>query len=373
MKLPKLYCKIFVTCFILSILVETPMNAQKTKILIGTTNKDVSESVAVCELDEEKETIAIVKKLKAGHGPGYITFLNNHLYAISTDASENNHQTLRAFRFLDSGSVEMLSEVSSKGAGPCHIATARDGKSLFTANYGSGSVAQYAIKANGGLGDNLYAEQFSGKSIDPNRQKAPHAHYINTTIDNQYVLTADLGTDKVMIHRLDGDGRMQVNESQPYLEVPPGSGPRHLEFHPNNRWIYVLNELNSTISTVQYLNGKFEVLETISTLPDDFEGTSYSAAVRLHPNGEYVYSSNRGSDSISVFEIDDNGTLTLVQNFDEALGWVRDFNVSPSGKFLVAGNERSDEVVLLKLDTQGYIQKYITSLEFPSPSCFVFY
>ena len=234
-------------------------------------------------------------------------------------------------------------------------------------------MAQFAINNDGSIGSQLYFEKFEGSSVNPNRQKRPYPHYINSTIDGKFVLSADLGTDKVMIHKVDEAGRMTVHSSQPFLKLPPNSGPRHLEFHPNNRWIYVLNELNSTMSRVVYQQRKFTLLETVSTLPDDFDDTSYSAAVRLHPNGRYLYCSDRGSDTISVFEIDDQGRLTRVQTFGEGVGWVRDFNVTPSGQFIMAGNERTDQILLLKLDQNGRISEFLQSLELPSPSCFVFY
>lgn len=352
---------------------KVPLQAQTVRFLVGTTNGDVTKSLAVCQLDEQQETVSVVNKLNAGQRPGYIALHGQHLYAVSSDSQENDEHTLRAFDLMGQGQdLKLLSEVSSKGVNPCHIAVDAKGARLYTANYSSGSIAQYQIMGDGSLGDNLYAENFTGKSVDPRRQEASHAHYINTTIDGRFVLTADLGTDKVMVHSPDENGKLQVHEKQPYFELPPGSGPRHLEFHPDNRWIYVLNELNSTITRVVYDNGSFTVGETISTLPTDFDSISYSAAVRIHPSGKYIYSSNRGHDSISVFTIDEDGGLSLEQTFEEGLGWVRDFNVAPSGKFLVAGNEKQNQVVLLKLGQNGHIEKYISSLELPAPSCFVF-
>jgi 6-phosphogluconolactonase len=346
----------------------------QTLFFVGTTNADEAESVALCELDEKNESLKIVRKFHAGKRPGYLVLNENVLYTVSTANKGTDQHTLRAFQVLNDGQeLKLMGEVSSMGLNPCHIAVGADGKSLYTANYSSGSIAQYAINSNGGLGSNQYFEQFTGNSVNQKRQEGPHAHYINTTIDNKFVLTADLGTDKVMIHQINDKGRMYTNESQPYIELPPGSGPRHLEFHPNNRWLYVLNELNSTLTSVKYENGTFKILDTVSTLPDDFQGTSSAAAVRIHPTGKYIYSSNRGSGSISVFEIDDQGKASMVQNFGAKLGWVRDFNLTSSGRFIIAGNLRSDEVVLLKLDRKGRILEYLNSIKLPSPSCLVFY
>jgi 6-phosphogluconolactonase len=349
------------------------LKAQTVRFLVGTTNGDLAESLAVCELDENGETMSLVHKLKAGQRPGYIAMHGQHLYAVSTDSQGDDEQTLRAFDLLDHGAgLKQLNEVSSKGVNPCHVSVDASGTNLYTANYSSGGIAQYQIRGDGSLGDNLYAENFTGKSVDPRRQQGSHAHYIHATVDNQFILTADLGTDKVMVHSPDADGKLQVYEKQPYFELPAGSGPRHLEFHPNNQWIYVLNELKSTITKVSYHNGSFIVGETISTLPDDFDSVSYSAAVRIHPLGKIIYSSNRGHDSISVFTIGEEGDLSRVQTFEEGLGWVRDFNVTPSGKFIVAGNEKKNQVVLLKIGDNGHIVRYISSLELPAPSCFVF-
>jgi len=356
-----------------ALLIWSPMTAQKTKFLVGSTNGDITESVAVCELDESNGTIRMMNALEAGGRPGYVTVHGDKLYAVSSDKQSEDESTLRAFQLSeDASSLELLSEVSSKGLNPCHIAVAGQGVSLLAANYSSGSIVQYTLKPDGSIGDNWYFQQFQGQSVNANRQTGPHAHYINSTRDNKFVLTADLGTDKVMVHQVGDKGKIQPYQEQPFINLPPGSGPRHIDFHANNRWIYVLNELNSTITTVEYQQGKFKVLATISTLPEGFEGVSYSAAVRIHPNGKYVYSSNRGADDLSVFEIEKNGTLQLVQNFGNGVGWVRDFNLSPSGNFIVAGNERQGQIVLLRLGKDGKIQQQLSTLEFPGPSCFVF-
>lgn len=351
----------------------TSLKSQPTRFLVGTTNGEVSASVAVCDLDEHQEALTIVTKLNAGKRPGYLVINDDYLYAVSTDLQGKDQNTLRAFALQNNGTdLKLLSEVSSKGINPCYVSINKSVPALFAANYSSGSVVQYQIRSDGSLGEPWYFQQFEGSSVNAKRQQGPHAHYIHPTVDNQFALTADLGTDKVMVHRLNQQGKMSVYEKQPYFELPAGSGPRHLEFHPNNQWVYVLNELNSTISTVKYQNGEFKVGKTISTLPQDFKDESSSAAVRIHPSGHYLYSSNRGSDSISVYAIDKQGDLTRIQTFGEGLGWVRDFNVTPSGKFIVAGNEKTDQVVLLKLKADGQIAHRISSVDVPSPSCFVF-
>jgi 6-phosphogluconolactonase len=350
-----------------------PMKAQTTRLFVGTTNREVDKSLTLCKLEEETGKISIVKQFKAGTRPGYLAIKGDFLYAVSSDEQRKNENTIRAFGIANDGNdLKLINEVSSRGINPCHVAIGRNGESVFTANYTSGSIAQYHVKQDGGLSEDQYFEQFTGSSVNQSRQSSPHAHYINATIDNQFVLTADLGTDKVMIHKVK-DGKLSTNDHQPYFELPPGSGPRHLEFHPNNKWIYVLNELNSTLTMVKYQHGGFEVAGTVSTLPPDFKGDSKSAAVRLHPNGGIIYASNRGSNSISVFELDKMGSATMIQNFGDQLGWIRDFNVTPSGKFLVVGNAKNNEIVLLKLKPSGQIQEVVTSIEFPNPSCFVFY
>lgn len=369
-----LWYNAIVACLLAGFL-SVPLKAQVTRFLVGTTNSEVAESIVVCELNEQKKTLTILQGLKAGKRPGYLSMHGNRLYAVSTDIQGENENTLRAFALEQNHGgydLKLLSEVSSKGKNPCHISVDKNGSGLYAANYTSGSIVQYQILPDGSLGQNWYFQQFYGSSINSKRQQAPHAHYINITVDNKFALTADLGTDRVMVHQLDQQGKLQVYESQPHFDLPPGSGPRHLEFHTNNRWLYVLNELNSTITTVEYQNGKFKVGKTISTLPQDFKKVSKAAAVRIHPSGQYLYSSNRGANSISVFTIDENGDLTRVQTFSDGLGWVRDFNLTPSGNFLVAGNEKTDQVALLQIETNGRIAKYLTSLSLPSPSCFEF-
>ena len=350
-----------------------PMKAQTTRLFVGTTNSEVDRSLTMLKLDEETGRLSIAKQFEAGTRPGYLAINGDFLYAVSSDEQRENENTIRAFKISNQGNdLKLINEVSSLGINPCHVAIGRSGKSVFTANYTSGSIAQYHVKQDGGLTDDQYFEQFTGSSVNESRQSSPHAHYINATIDNKFVLTADLGTDKVMIHVVK-NGKLAAYDHQPFAQLPPGSGPRHLEFHPNNQWIYVLNELNSTLTMVKYQDGRFDVGGTVSTLPPDFKGVSKSAAIRLHPGGSIIYASNRGSNSISVFELDKAGSPTMIQNFGDQLGWIRDFNVTPSGKFLVAGNEKSHEIVLLKLKPSGQIQEPVSSIELSNPSCFVFY
>lgn len=350
------------------------MNGQTTIFFVGTTNGEIEESLTKCKLEEQAQKMSIVKKFKAGTRPGYLAINGDLLYAVSMDKQSENENTIRAFRISNGGEdLHLINEVSSRGINPCHIAVGRNGKNVFTANYTSGSIAQYKVTGNGGITEDQYFQQFKGKSVNETRQTSPHAHYINATIDNKFVLAADLGTDKVMIYQGLKQGKLAPYQKQPYLDLPPGSGPRHLEFHPNNHWIYVLNELNSTLAAVKYRKGKFEILGVVSTLPDDFQGDSKTAAIRVHPNGNLIYASNRGSNSISVFELDKNGMVKMVQNFSDQLGWVRDFNITPSGKFIIAGNAKTNAVVLLKLAPSGWIERFISSIKLPSPSCFAFY
>ena len=219
--------------------------------------------------------------------------------------------------------------------------------------------------------------QHVGSSVNPQRQREPHAHSINLDPENQYAFVADLGLDQILVYRFESiDGELKPNENFPYAKVKPGSGPRHFGFHPNGQFAYVINELNSTITAFRYESqrGGLEEIQTISTLPSDFEGNSYTAEVVVHPDGKTVYGSNRGHDSIAVFRCDpETGRLELVQIEPTQGKTPRNFAIDPTGTYLLAENQGSDTVVVFRIDPEsGKLSATGHKLDVPSPVCIQF-
>ena len=301
-----------------------------------------------------------------------------HLYAVSETYGRGGERSgaVSAFEIdRSTGKLKLLNTVSSRGSGPCYVRTDHKGNVLFVANYGDGTVAAMPIKKDGSLGEAVGFHQHTGSGADPRRQKGPHAHSINPSPDNKYVMAADLGLDKIMIYKFGPDGSLTPNDP-PYAEVPPKGGPRHFDFHPNGRYAYAINEMGNTVTAFSYdsKTGALNPIETVGTLPKDFTETSHTAEVQVHPSGKFVYGSNRGHDSITVFSVDPKkGTLTLVEQTPTQGKTPRNFGIDPSGMYLIAANQASNNLVVFRIDQKtGKLTPTGETAEVGAPVCVKF-
>ncbi len=275
-----------------------------------------------------------------------------------------------------SGKLTPLNTVSTKGDGPCHLMVDNTGKMLVVANYGSGSVAAFQIAADGKLGEASYFDQHTGKGSNLEQQQGPHAHSTVISPNNRYVFVNDLGLDKVFSYRLDpANGKLTPNDP-PWTSVASKSGPRHIAIHPNRRWAYSINEIASTITVFRYddKRGTLSETQTIGTLPADFHGENSTAEIVVHPNGRFVYGSNRGNDSIAVFAVDaGSGKLTLVEHVSTQGKAPRNFAIDPTGNYLLAANQQTGNVVEFRVDAKtGKLTATGKTLNIPAPVCVLF-
>jgi 6-phosphogluconolactonase len=271
------------------------------------------------------------------------------------------------------GTLTYLNQRSSGGALCCHLSVDKTRNFVLVANYGGGSVAVLPIEQDGRVGEATDFVQHRGSSIDPQRQQGPHAHSIVLDAANRYAFAPELGLDRIMIYRLDvAEGKL-IPSDKPWAQVRPGAGPRHFTFHPNGRYAYVINELNSTFTAFAYdeTNGALTEIQTVSTLPDDFAGTSHCADVHVSPSGKFLYGSNRGHDSIVVFAIDgDTGRLTYVDHEPTQGETPRNFAIDATGTFLLAANQDTDTIVTFRIDQQtGKLEATGDVTEVPMPVC----
>ena len=253
------------------------------------------------------------------------------------------------------GKLTLLNTVSSRGEAPCHLSIDKTGRFLLAANYSSGTISIMPIQADGKLGNVRMAMQHRGSSANANRQKEPHAHSVNVSADNKYAVAADLGLDELLVYRLDTK-RGALNLDREPTKLKAGLGPRHFAFHPQGKYAYAVNELGSSVTalTWQASAGLLKEIQTISTLPGGFTGTSYCAEIVVHPNGKHVYASNRGHHSIAVFDVNPaTGSLTAKGQVQTGGEWPRNFNIDPAGQYLIAANERSDSIVVFKIGADG--------------------
>ncbi len=272
-----------------------------------------------------------------------------YLYSIT----EGDPGIITALRIDDvTKKLSFMNRVSSGGRGPCHLTVSADGNRLFVANYVSGSAASIPINSDGTLGEPVQSIQHSGCGPNMERQEGSHVHSMNLSPDQRFAYVADLGIDKVVIYPLDPETGAMIEDKSFCFDGRPGSGPRHLAFHTSGRFVYLINELDNTVTTLQYeeKSGKLSEIQTISTLPDGIFCKTKTAEVKVHPSGRFLYGSNRGDDSIVIYKIDqDSGVLTLAGFMHAGIDEPRHFNIDPSGDFCIVGNQDTNTIALFKV------------------------
>jgi 6-phosphogluconolactonase len=329
--------------------------AENYIVYVGTYTRETSKGIYAFRFDAATGKLAPLGLVAEIESPSFLAVHPNQrfLYAVS----ETDGGSVAAYSIdRQSGKLTHLNTVSAKGGGPCHINLDKTGKTAAVANYNTGSVAAFPVAADGRLGEASAFDQHKGSSVNPERQKGPHAHSVDFSPDNRFLMSSDLGLDKVLIYRVDpAKGSLTANEPA-FGNVKPGSGPRHFAFHPSARFAYVINEIASTVTAFSYdaSRGALTELQTLSTLPEGVSGEKNSTAeIEMHPSGKFLYGSNRGHNSIAVFAVDQQkGTLTLIENASTQGGPPRNFALDPSGQYLFAGNQQTDTIVLFRIDAQ---------------------
>jgi 6-phosphogluconolactonase len=250
--------------------------------------------------------------------------------------------------------LTLLNQVASKGASPCHISHDHTGKFVLAANYTGGNLSVFPVGEDGRLGEASDFIQHQGHGPNHDRQEKSHPHWIGVSADNRFALNADLGLDKVFVYRFHASQGKSTPNHPPFAKLPPGAGPRHLAFHPNGKYAYVIDELNSTITAFSFdaKAGKLRELQAVPTLPKDFSGESTTAEVVVHPSGKFLYGSNRGHDSLAVFTLDTaKGILTFVEHVPVKGKIPRNFEIDPLGKRLLVANQGTDNIVEFAIDS----------------------
>src|SRR5205085_12000802 len=269
-----------------------------------------------------------------------------------------------------------LNEQPSGGGAPCYVSVDRSGRALLVANYASGTVALLPIEANGALAPATSVVQHAGKGPNVERQEGPHAHCILADPSDRFVLAADLGADRVFVYRLDLASRSLHHIEEGDAVMRPGSGPRHIAFHPTLPLVFLANELDSTVGTLRFdaKHGTLSPQGTLSTLPAGWTGTNYPADIHVASNGRTLYVSNRGHNSIAVFSVaESTGALALEQAISTEGDWPRNFSLHPTGRWLLVANQRSDSVIAFARDPEtGRLTPTGQRIAIPSPVCLRF-
>jgi 6-phosphogluconolactonase len=326
---------------------------------IGTyTAKTDSKGIYSFRFDSGTGSLTSMAVAATTPDPSFLTVAHNekYLYAVN-ELSEFGGKKSGAVTSYSidakSGKLVPLNQVASGGADPCYVSFDQSGKYLLVANYTGGSVSTFPVAADGHIGPAAAFVQHTGSGPNKERQEGPHAHYSATSADNRFVFVVDLGLDEVVVYRFDpGTGSLTPNDP-PFAKLAPGAGPRHLAFHPNGKFAYVLNEVIPTVTALAYdsKSGSFSTLQTLSTIPKDFTAHNDTAEIVVHPSGKFLYASNRGHDSIAEFTIDAaKGILTLAGDFPTQGKTPRNFALDPTGKFLLAANQESNNIVIFRID-----------------------
>lgn len=358
------------------------VNAREFIVYFGTYTDAKSKGIYAAGFDSANGRLSTAELATKMKSPSFLAIHPNRrfLYAVgeATTLAGGRSGGVSAFAVnRRSGKLEFLNQQPSGGLGPCHLEVDHTGRCLLVANYGSGSIASLPIEKDGTLGKPALTIQHAGSSVNPQRQAGPHAHFITADPANRFALCCDLGLDKVLVYRLDPKRARLSPNDPPFESVTPGAGPRHLTFRPDGGFVFVVNEMASSLTAFAYdaKRGTLREVQTVSTLPAGSGVANNSCAeVQMHPNGRFVYASNRGHDSIAVFAVDrETGRLTPVQDAPTHGRIPRHFAIDPSGDWLLAENQASDSVVVFRVDTaSGKIVPTGQQIEVPSPVCAVF-
>ena len=359
-------------------------SARKTYLaFVGTyTTKTASKGIYAFRYDASSGKLAPIGVAAETQDPSWVAIHPNgkFLYAVN-EAGKNS--TVSAFSLdAQSGKLTLLNQVPALGEDPCYLSFDRTGKYVFVANYTSGNVVVFPIEADGKLGPATANVRDEGK-LGPNkqRQEGPHAHWIEASARNRYAYVSDLGLDRVLIYKFDAaSGKLTnpgLNEPEALsATLAPGSGPRHVAFFRNGDFMYVLGELQSTVTVFANYEAReqYRSVQTISALPKGFSGRNDAAEITIYPGGKFLYSSNRGRDSIAVFHIDMvTGKLTSAGDFSVEGKEPRHFAIDPSGNFLLAEDQLSDKIVTFRIDQKtGALTPTCDSVDVPAPVCIAF-
>lgn len=340
-------------------------------LLIGTYTTNPSDGIEVYDFNSVNAHFKYIGKT-AAKNPSYLAVSPNKKYVYSvTETGQPNGGAVAAFSFdAINGSLTPINMQTSMGNHPCYVSVHNSGNYVAAGNYSSGNLVYYKVNADGSLNPPAnFIHQ--GSSVVKGRQDAPHVHAAVYSPDHKYLMVPDLGIDKVMIYALDASGNMTQNKPG-FIQLAAGAGPRHIDFHPNGKWAFVIEELSGYISALSYSKGKLNLINTIDGHPDGFKGVRGSADIHVSPDGKFVYCSNRGeSNTIGIHKIDaKTGKITKVGTQSTMGETPRNFNFDPTGNFLLVANQNSNDVVVFSVNKEtGLLTDTGTRLSVHKPVC----
>lgn len=345
---------------------------KKFNLLIGTYTKTCkSDGIYVYEFDCATADFNRKSQSDKVDNPSYLTLSPDKKKIYSVNENGKN-SFVSAFNFdSGSGTVRFLNKQSSEGADPCYIIN--DDKNVIVANYSGGNISVFGKNADGSLTKARQILNHEGKSVTE-RQQSPHVHQVHFSPDKNFVLANDLGTDRIYLYRYFPDEATEILQFKDSIPVKTGSGPRHLTFSPNGKFLYLLQELDGTLTVFSCENAKLRRIQETTVVSEDFPGKTGAADIHISPDGKFLYATNRGdANTISVFSIDSKGKLTLRKTMSSGGKNPRNFAIDPSGNYLLAAHQDSNDIVIFKRDqTTGLLTETGKKIEVCAPVCLVF-
>jgi 6-phosphogluconolactonase len=356
---------------------KTPADSHHLAFVGTYTGKTGSKGIYAYDFDSSTGKLTLKGLAAETESPSWVAIHPSGKFAYAANEA-SKASTVTAFS-LDAQSAKLtqLNQLPALGEDPCYLSFDKTGKFLFAANYTSGNVVVFPILPDGKLGQPTANVKDAG-ALGPNkeRQEAPHAHWVDVSPDNHFVFVSDLGLDAILSYRFDAAKGTLTPNDPPAAKLTPGAGPRHVAFSPSGKFVYVISELKNTVSAFQYNAAKGTLFEfqILSTLPDDFVGRNDDAEVVIHPNGKWLFASNRGHDTIAVFSINpSDGTLKHAGEFPTGGKEPRHFAVDPTGQYLLAENQNSNSIAVFRIDpASGALSQVSLTENVPSPVCLAF-
>ena len=343
-------------------------------LITGTYTGGKSEGIYVFEFNSNNGSYGEVSHIKSSN-PSFLAVSPDEkfVYAVNENGNNDNGGEVSAFSFdKKTGRLTAINKQLSGGDAPCYIQTDKTGRWVVAGNYSSGTLSVLPVSASGELGKASTTIQHKGSGVNKERQEKPHVHCTIFSQDDKWLFVPDLGIDKVMIYAFDSKTGKLKPAPQPYVKIKDGGGPRHLTFHPNNQYAYLMEEMGGAVDVFQYSNGKLKPIQHIASVQTNDTGFIGSADIHVSADGKFLYASNRGGfNTIAIYKIDQqNGTLTFIGH-QSSLGEIpRNFTIDPSGNYLLAANQESDNIVIFKRNAAtGLLTDTGTRIEVGKPVC----
>ena len=363
--------------FILFLLLSSCTISNRLLMYVGTYTNGESEGIYSYYFDQQTGEIEQAFVTANKQNPSFLAISPNKKFLFSVaevrEGAGFDSGSVASYKILDDGKLEKINQESTKGLHPCHVAVSPDGKTVVASNYSSGSLSLFHVDENGSLSKSFQQIQHKGSGPNPKRQQKAFAHSALFDKSGEVLISADLGNDKIEFYTKIEKEKFSPTP-QAFVKMNPGAGPRHFDFSPDQNYIYVMNELDATVTVLKKNAGRYDLVQTANALPAEYSGMRSGADIHVNKDGRFVYSSNRGHNSIAIFSRDtSSGEITLLETESVRGDWPRNFALSPNGKFLLVANQNSNNIAVFRVEKEtGLLEFTGVEQKVPSPVCIKF-